>query len=1041
MKQLSTLLFLLTISFLSRSQTAAETHNFITYDTSYNIGYANLGYQIRITRPANLFTPNSPDTASRPVIIHMSGVGEIGTNSSVTATFGPHYWLANGWDGGITLGNGKHYPIIITIQSWTAWPGTTELLTVLNYLLKNYHIKRNAVHLTGLSMGAFSWTALICHQSTPGAEDGMKIVTSIAALEGQSTNVSPGVVANELPDYQSFAVWAQKYHGKFFGLEGINDYRNVSAVSQAMNAVVPGCAYFSYENIGGGAHCCWNSMYDPSVTNWTSVGTLGPNNATQAAPNTMGDYTAPCNIFTWMLRQGDTSLVGGSSSSTATANAGGNQTLSAGTTSTTLSGSLSLGSLLSYSWTQVSGPNTAQIASPSSVTTAITGLITGTYVFTLKVSTVLGISASAQVSIVVSAPANIAPTANAGADISMTLPTNTATLSGSGADQDGTIKTYVWSQVSGPSQAGLTDKGNGTAYVTSMVAGTYVFRLTVTDNSGATATDDMTIVVNAAQLSNSAPPTTTYISVPGIVQAESYASMSGIGTETTTDDGGGLDVGWIDNGDWMSYNINAAAAGSYVLTFRVASIYSGASFQVKNSTGTVLATVNPDNTGGWQNWESITATVTLPAGNQTLTVVSTTGNGWNLNWIQFAAAVSTPPSTGKAIPGTIEAESYDAMSGIATETTGDTGGGLDVGWIDEGDWMKYNVTVATAGTYTVNFRVATIYNGAVVQLKNAAGTVLGSVTLSSTGSFQNWTTVSTTVQLPAGAQTLEIYSPNTLNWNINWMSFVAQGGNSSSSSNSSGSTTTNTGVGGATPTLVPGRVEAEKYYEVYGTLTQANASASGGANQGWIDNGNWMAYIFNVPTAGTYLVNFRVSTVNDGGVIQMKTPTGSVLLTLSVPNSGDWNTWETVGGTVTLPAGIQTMVVWNNAAPEWNFDWMEIVNNTTNASVSGGAVAGQATMMSTVSGLADPNSTFAVSSALFPNPANDHTILNLNNKHVGKMTVDVINVAGKAIRSYQYNKDQVSMQVTVATSDLPAGTYFIRVQVGDWVETQKLLKK
>ena len=46
-----------------------------------------------------------------------------------------------------------------------------------------------------------------------------------------------------------------------------------------------------------------------------------------------------------------------------------------------------------------------------------------------------------------------------------------------------------------------------------------------------------------------------------------------------------------------------------------------------------------------------------------------------------------------ALPTTVEAESYNYMSGVQTETTSDTGGGLNVGWIDAGDWMAYSNTV------------------------------------------------------------------------------------------------------------------------------------------------------------------------------------------------------------------------------------------------------------------------------------------------------------------------------------------------------------
>ena len=40
------------------------------------------------------------------------------------------------------------------------------------------------------------------------------------------------------------------------------------------------------------------------------------------------------------------------------------------------------------------------------------------------------------------------------------------------------------------------------------------------------------------------------------------------------------------------------------------------------------------------------------------------------------------------------------------EATTDTGGGYDLGWTAAGQWFKYTVNVATAGTYTVGLRLA-----------------------------------------------------------------------------------------------------------------------------------------------------------------------------------------------------------------------------------------------------------------------------------------------------------------------------------------------
>ncbi len=96
---------------------------------------------------------------------------------------------------------------------------------------------------------------------------------------------------------------------------------------------------------------------------------------------------------------------------------------------------------------------------------------------------------------------NHAPIANAGPDKEITLPTNSTTLDGSGSsDSDGTIASYVWTMVSGPSDVNPDDVVSPN--ITGLVEGTYVFELTVTDNQGATATDRVTITVSPENNNN-----------------------------------------------------------------------------------------------------------------------------------------------------------------------------------------------------------------------------------------------------------------------------------------------------------------------------------------------------------------------------------------------------------------------------------------------------------------------------------------------------------------------------------------------------------
>ena len=61
-----------------------------------------------------------------------------------------------------------------------------------------------------------------------------------------------------------------------------------------------------------------------------------------------------------------------------------------------------------------------------------------------------------------------------------------------------------------------------------------------------------------------------------LIQAENYNNMAGIQTEACTDEGGGLNVGYIDATDWMAYyNINFPVSGTYKVEYRVASLRGG----------------------------------------------------------------------------------------------------------------------------------------------------------------------------------------------------------------------------------------------------------------------------------------------------------------------------------------------------------------------------------------------------------------------------------------------------------------------------------
>ena len=126
--------------------------------------------------------------------------------------------------------------------------------------------------------------------------------------------------------------------------------------------------------------------------------------------------------------------------------------------------------------------------------------------------------------------------------------------------------------------------------------------------------------------------------------ADSYRS-DGVDLETTSDTtdttgtGAGYDLGWTGSGQQFRYTVNAAGAGTYTVSMRLASP-NGATdgLHIANLSGTNLSgDINVPATGGWQNWTTVNATLTLPAGTQTL-VVNEDNGGWNLHDMSFAAS-------------------------------------------------------------------------------------------------------------------------------------------------------------------------------------------------------------------------------------------------------------------------------------------------------------------------------------------------------------------------------------------------------------------
>lgn len=490
--------------------------------------------------------------------------------------------------------------------------------------------------------------------------------------------------------------------------------------------------------------------------------------------------------------------------------------------------------------------------------------------------------------------------------------------------------------------------------------------------------------------SSATPYSGTPIALPGRIEAENYdkggegvayrdttSGNSGgayrsddVDIRTTTDANGSYNLKSVRASEWLKYSVNIASAGTYSLQLRAASSGPGGTVHVAVDGTDVTGPIALPDTGGWDTWQTVTKSgVTLPAGAHVLTLVmDANGSGGtiaDINWLAFSSSSSSSgasaPYTGTpvALPGRIEAENYDkGGEGIAyrdttsgnsggayrsddvdIRTTTDASGSYNLKSVRASEWLNYTASIASAGTYTLQIRVASSGPGGTVHVAVDGADVSGPIALPDTGGWNTWQTVSKTgVTLPAGTHVITLAvdangSGGTAA-DINWLAL-----------SSSAASTPYTG----TPVALPGRIEAENYDRggqgvAYRDTTAGNsggvyrtddvdlASASdtgGGYKVKTAVAGEWLNYTVSVGATGTYSIDARVCSSGAGGTFHIDIDGVNVTGEMTVPNTGSWNSFTTITKTgVPLATGVHTfrVVLDTNGVSglTGNFNWFAI---------------------------------------------------------------------------------------------------------------------
>ena len=119
-----------------------------------------------------------------------------------------------------------------------------------------------------------------------------------------------------------------------------------------------------------------------------------------------------------------------------------------------------------------------------------------------------------------------------------------------------------------------------------------------------------------------------------------------------------------------------------------------------------------------------------------------------------------------------------------------------------------------------------------------------------------------------------------------------------------------------------------QYRTSEGVGIEATTDTGGGFNVGWTTAGEWLNYTVNVTAAGSYIVQVRVANNGQGGSFHFNVDGNSATSELTVPNTGGWQTWQTLSTGINLTAGRHVirlaMDTVGSVGTVANFNWFSV---------------------------------------------------------------------------------------------------------------------
>ncbi len=417
----------------------------------------------------------------------------------------------------------------------------------------------------------------------------------------------------------------------------------------------------------------------------------------------------------------------------------------------------------------------------------------------------------------------------------------------------------------------------------------------------------------------------------------------------------GFDIGWIDNKEWTQYTIDVKQTGAYSLSARYAAGGSGGTFHLEKDGVSISGPIKVSGTGGWQSWKSITIpNVILYAGIQKVKFVFDAA-GYNLNFMELKDP--QPIESIAAKIANIETSTDGYLLSLYLNKPVDKTAPLNLN--DFTVKIGSNVLAGTEISFNPNSP-----NGIILKIPQMV--IYGNVVkVSYSGS---------TIKTEDGS-VLPVSSDIPADNNLPFR------------------------------TTIPAKIEAENYTDNFGLSAEACSDTGAGNDMGQTNTGDYLDYLVYVATDATFSFDYRIASVGGGNLElrQVDNPAMPVSIhTLSIPNTGGWQTWKTVTANGKLMAGPHTLRIYVKQAT-FNINWFKVA---------------------LVTGLNDVVSSKKIE--VFPNPVKDKLTIN-SEGFMGDFVVSLVNTQGIVMkRFHQEFNSGTSEQIDI--SECADGFYILSIE-------------